>query len=453
MKESQDAMKDQCGLFGVWGHPDAANLTYLGLYALQHRGQEGAGIATLNGGKIKAHRNMGLVSKIFTKEIFDSLPGNIAIGHVRYSTTGRSELRNVHPLVVNCGLGTIAIAHNGHLTNAGEIRKNLEKEGSIFQTGSDTEVILHLIARSKREKIKDRVIDALSQVEGAYSLLILTEQGIFAVRDPNGYRPLILGKLKEGYVFASETCAFHIMDADYEREINPGEVIFVDENGFLERISTLKENKNGISKCVFEYVYLSRPDSIIFGKNVYEVRKNFGRILAEEANIEADVVIPVPDSGVPAALGYSEVSKIPFELGLIRNHYVGRTFIEPEQSIRDFGVKVKLAPIREVINGKRVVVVDDSLVRGTTAKKIVKMIRNAGAKEVHLRISSPKVVNSCHYGVDTPTRKELLANNYSLSQIQHFVDADGIAFLSLTGMFSQEGLDINSFCVDCFGGK
>ena len=243
------------------------------------------------------------------------------------------------------------------------------------------------------------------------------------------------------------------MDADYEREINPGEVIFVDENGFLERISTLKENKNGISKCVFEYVYLSRPDSIIFGKNVYEVRKNFGRILAEEANIEADVVIPVPDSGVPAALGYSEVSKIPFELGLIRNHYVGRTFIEPEQSIRDFGVKVKLAPIREVINGKRVVVVDDSLVRGTTAKKIVKMIRNAGAKEVHLRISSPKVVNSCHYGVDTPTRKELLANNYSLSQIQHFVDADGIAFLSLTGMFSQEGLDINSFCVDCFGGK
>lgn len=449
MKEFLDKMQDECGVFGVWGQPAAANLVYLGLYSLQHRGQEGAGIATLCKGELHSHRKMGLVSKIFKRSVFEKLPGETAIGHVRYSTAGLSELKNVQPLIVNCAIGPIAIAHNGNLTNATTIRKELERKGSIFQTDSDTEVILHLIAGSQKTGLKDKIIDALQRIEGAFSLLILTKNGIFAARDRYGYRPLVFGRLREGYLFSSETCAFYIMEATYDREIKPGEILSIDENGFVES-EMFAPPVAALQQCVFEYIYLSRPDSNIFGQNVYEVRKRFGEQLAREGAVEADMIVPVPDSGVPAALGYAQESKVPFELGIMRNHYIGRTFIEPEQSIRDFGVKIKLNPIPNLLMNKRVVVVDDSLVRGTTAKKVVKMLRQAGAKEVHLRISSPQIANSCLYGVDTPTTKELLANRYSAKQINDYIGADSLVYLSLEGLFSSIGAKSEHFCIHCF---
>ncbi|MGC4063501.1 MAG: amidophosphoribosyltransferase [Polyangiaceae bacterium] len=423
-----------CGVFGIYGHPEAANLTYLGLHALQHRGQESAGIATSDGEQIYLHRGMGHVIDVFPTEQLKKLQGDTAIGHVRYSTAGGSFLRNAQPLAVDYARGSIAVAHNGNLTNAEALRERLEERGSIFQSMSDTEVIVHLVAISTQRAVEDRVADALSQVQGAFSVLCMTDQVLIAVRDPHGIRPLCLGVLpgeKPCHVVASESSCFELIGATFVRDIDPGEMLVIDRRGIR---SSRPFTKSSARSCIFEYVYFARPDSLIDGVSVYEARKNLGRRLAEEHPVEADVVIPVPDSGVPATIGFSERSKIPFELGLVRSHYVGRTFIEPQQSIRHFGVKLKLAPIASVLAGKRVVVVDDSIVRGTTSRKIVKMVRAAGAKEVHLRISSPPNAWPCYYGIDTPTRSELIASSHSNHEINQYITSDTLAYLSLDGM-------------------
>ncbi len=440
-----------CGIFGVYNYPEAANLTYLGLHALQHRGQESAGIVSFDGKKYYSHIQMGHVVDIFTREIIEKLKGHIAIGHVRYSTTGSSLLQNAQPFMVNYFKGTLAIAHNGNLVNYEILREKLEKEGSIFQSTMDTEVIVHLIAKSHSENIIDRIKEALYQVKGAYSILFLTEGKLIAARDNYGFRPLVLGKIKDGYVFSSETCAFDLIEAEYIREVEPGEMIIIDTNGIKsERIPGEKTKK---SYCVFEHIYFARPDSIVFGKNVYELRKTLGKILAQEHPVEADLVVPVPDSGIPAAIGYSEETKIPFELGLIRNHYVGRTFIEPKQSIRHFGVKIKLNALKDVLKGKKIVLIDDSIVRGTTSRKIVKMLRNAGAKEIHMRISSPTTNFPCFYGIDTPTRRELIASSHTVDEIRRYITADSLAYLSLEGLKKGVGEDFNDYCYACFDGN
>ena len=449
-----DKFQDECGVFGIFGHPEAANLTYLGLYALQHRGQESCGIVSGDGKNLHAYRNMGLVSDVFKRDsIFDGLPGRNAIGHVRYSTAGSSDFKNIQPIMVDYARGSIAVAHNGNLVNAQEIRNDLEHAGSIFSTTSDTEVLVHLLAKSQSDLLADRVAEALMAVKGAYSILFLTETRMVAARDPNGFRPLALGKLGEGYVVASETCAFDLIEAEFIREIEPGEMIVIDKHG-LKSFKPFKETQP--SPCIFEFVYFARPDSIIFGEQVYRVRKELGRQLAREHNVEADVVIAVPDSGVPATIGYAEESGIPFELGLIRNHYVGRTFIEPQQSIRHFGVKLKLNPVRDVIDGKRVIVVDDSLVRGTTARKIVKMIRAAGAREVHMRLSSPPTSFPCYYGIDTPSRKELISSSHTIEEISRYITSDSLGYLSREGMLAAAGVPADAqkscFCDACFSG-
>jgi len=449
-----DKFQDECGVFGIFGHPEAANLTYLGLYALQHRGQESCGIVAADGQKLRAYRGMGLVSDVFRRDsIFEELPGRNAIGHVRYSTAGSSDLKNVQPIMVDYARGSIAVAHNGNLVNAQDVRNELENSGSIFSTTSDTEVLIHLLAKSQSDSLTDRIAEALMAVKGAYSILFLTETRMVAVRDPNGFRPLALGKLNEGFVIASETCAFDLIEAEFIREIEPGEMIFIDKHG-MKSYRPFKETVQ--SPCIFEFVYFARPDSTIFGKQVYTVRKELGRQLAREHKVDADVVIAVPDSGVPATIGYAEESGIPFELGLIRNHYVGRTFIEPQQSIRHFGVKLKLNPVRDVIEGKRVIVVDDSLVRGTTARKIVKMIRSAGAREVHMRISSPPTSFPCYYGIDTPSRKELISSSHTIEEISRYITSDSLGYLSLQGMLRAagcpEGVSAGSFCDACFSG-
>ncbi len=449
-----DKFKDECGVFGIFGHPEAANLTYLGLYALQHRGQESCGIVSSDGHRLKMHKGMGLVADVFKKDsIFDTLPGHGAIGHVRYSTAGGNDIKNAQPIMVDYLRGSIAVAHNGNLVNAQEVRNDLENRGSIFSTTADTEVIIHLLAHSKSEALQDRVTEALQTIRGAYSLVFLTETRLVAVRDPNGFRPLILGKLDGAYVVASETCALDLIEAEFLREIEPGEMVIINKEGLK---SYHPFGKVTPSPCIFEFIYFARPDSTIFGRNVYSVRKEFGRQLAREHAVEADVVIPIPDSGVPAAIGYAEEAKIPFELGLIRNHYVGRTFIEPQQSIRHFGVKIKLNPVREVLEGKRVVVIDDSLVRGTTARKIIKMIRNAGAKEIHLRISSPPTSYPCYYGIDTPTRKELISSSHSIEEINRYVTSDTLGYLSHEGVRLAAGAPEGSngyFCDACFTGN
>ncbi|PLX93239.1 MAG: amidophosphoribosyltransferase [Desulfuromonas sp.] len=451
-----DKFEDECGVFGIYGHPEAANLTYLGLYALQHRGQESCGIVASDGISLRAYRKKGLVADAFKNNaVFDKLPGNSAIGHVRYSTAGGNDIKNVQPIMVDYVRGSIAIAHNGNLVNAQELRNELEQLGSIFSTIADTEVIIHLLARAQSDSLADRVVDALRRVRGAYSLVFLTETRMVAVRDPNGFRPLILGKLDGAYVVASETCALDLIEAEFIRELDPGEMIVVDKDG-LHSYHPLEETKP--SPCIFEYIYFARPDSTIFGREVYGVRKEYGRQLAREYPVDADVVVAIPDSGVPAAIGYAEESGIPFELGLIRNHYVGRTFIEPQQSIRHFGVKIKLNPVREVIEGKRVVVIDDSIVRGTTARKIIKMIRNAGAKEVHVRISSPPTSYPCYYGIDTPTRTELIASSHSVEEINRYVTSDSLGYLSVEGLHKATGgCDGGScegqFCTACFSGS
>jgi len=441
-----------CGVFGIFGHPEAANMTYLGLHALQHRGQESGGIVTTDGQALYAHRAMGLVQDSFTQEQLARLPGRVAIGHVRYSTTGSSHIKNAQPIAVDYGGGSLAVCHNGNLTNAEELRDELEARGSIFQSDSDTEVFVHLVAVSKAIAVEDRVADALQRVKGAYSLLFLTEDAIIAVRDPMGFRPMCLGILpssKDAHVIASEPCAFDLIGAEYVRDVEPGEMLVIDASG----IRSLRPLEPAAPHaCIFEYVYFARPDSKLGGQSVYEVRKSFGRSLAKEHPVEADVVIPVPDSGVPAAIGYAAALKLPFEMGLIRSHYVGRTFIEPQQSIRHFGVRLKLNPVEPVLRGKRVVVIDDSIVRGTTSRKIVKMVRDAGAREVHLRISSPPTQWPCYYGIDTPTRRELIASSHSVDEIARYVTADSIGYLSLDGMLETLG-DAGKFCHACFSGQ
>ena len=423
-----------CGVIGVYGHPEAANLAYLGLYALQHRGQESAGIVSTDGDKLRSVREMGHVNDIFTADRLKDLPGYAAIGHVRYSTAGDSSKRNAQPLAVDYVGGSVAVGHNGNLVNAVELRERLEAEGSIFQTTSDTEVIVHLIARSRERTLAERAADALRQVRGAYSLVFLTEDAVVAVRDPMGFRPLALGKAKDTWVVSSETCAFELLEAEFVRDIEPGEMVIIDRNGVRsEHPFGPQENH----RCVFEWVYFARPDSSIDGRSVYRARERMGRRLAVEHAVPADVVIPVPDSGVAAAIGYARESNISYDQGLMRSHYMGRTFIEPSQQIRHFGVKLKLSPVREVLAGKRVVVVDDSIVRGTTSRKIVGMIRGAGAREVHLRISSPPTVGPCRYGIDTPTAEELIASAHSIEDIRAYVGADSLGYLSLEGLYKS----------------
>lgn len=443
-----DKFHDECAVFGIFGHEEAANLTYLGLYALQHRGQEASGIVSGDGDQFFVQKGMGLVADIYDRSSLEKLPGHMAIGHNRYSTSGGNDLKNVQPLIVNFALGNLALAHNGNLINAQMLRNELEAYGAIFQSTSDSEVIIHLIAHSKANSPLARVMDALNRVRGAFSVVLMTDKGLIAARDPYGLRPLCLGRVRSSWVVASETCAFDLLDAEYVREIEPGELVVISDQGVDSHRPFPKADP---AMCIFEYVYFARPDSRIYGANaVYATRKALGRQLAAESWVPADIVIPVPDSGVPAALGYAEGGGIQFETGLIRNHYVGRTFIEPEQSIRHFGVKVKLNAVSEVLRGKRVVVVDDSLVRGTTSRKIVKMIRQAGAKEVHMRISSPPIISPCFYGIDTPTKKELIASDHSGEEIRKYITADSLAYLSLDGMLKAAPGTPTQYCSACF---
>ncbi|MEE9613364.1 MAG: amidophosphoribosyltransferase [Thermodesulfobacteriota bacterium] len=449
-EDIKDKFKDECGVFGIYNNPEASNLAYLGLYALQHRGQESAGIVSSDSKTLHSCRGMGLVADVFSEETLKGLPGSSAIGHVRYSTTGDSHIKNAQPFVVEYSRGAMAIAHNGNLVNARLLKDELEAYGSIFQSDMDTETIVHLIASSKENSLMKRLVYALSRIRGAYSLLIMTEQRLIAARDPNGFRPLALGKLKDAWVVASETCAFDLIEAEYVRDVEPGEIVVIDKEGMTSHRPFPPAT---YSPCIFEFIYFSRPDSTIFGTNVYEVRKALGRELAAEHRVEADIVIPVPDSGVPAAIGYAEASGIPFEMGLVRSHYVGRTFIEPKDAIRHFGVKIKLNAVRKLIEGKRVVVVDDSIVRGTTSRKIIKMIRGAGAKEVHMRISSPPTVAPCYYGIDTPTSGELIAASKEVEEISEYITSDTLGYLSVEGMYRAVSKAGGSFCDACFTGN
>ncbi|HVB57390.1 MAG TPA: amidophosphoribosyltransferase [Candidatus Acidoferrales bacterium] len=445
-----DHFHDHCGVFGVFGHPEAAKLTYLGLYALQHRGQESAGIASSDGADLHFHKSLGHVQEIFTPEVIARLPGSSAIGHTRYSTAGDTTVINAQPVVIDCNKGKIALGHNGNLTNAIEVRRRLEHRGSIFQTTSDTEVIVHLVARSTARNLVGALADALNQVEGAYSLLLLTRDEMYAIRDPRGFRPLVLGRIDGAWVAGSETCAFDLIDAEYVREVEPGEMVRISRSG-IESIHFAPEKQH--QYCIFEHVYFSRPDSLVFGRPVNQSRERLGRLLAQEHPVDADIVTPVPDSGVPAAVGYAEESGIPFRMALIRNHYVGRTFIEPEQSIRDFGVKLKLNPVRRLLEGKRVVLVDDSLVRGTTSRKIVRLVREAGASEVHVRISCPSTISPCYYGIDTPRRDELIASQHSVEEIRQFLSADSLGYLSLDSLRTAVEDSEGKFCTSCYTGS
>ncbi len=449
-----DKFKEECGLMALWNIPEAANLAYLGLYAQQHRGQEGAGVVSLDPetAKFCLHRGLGLVNEVFANYDFSQLVGNAAIGHVRYTTAGGNQLTNVQPFFSEVSTGNVAIAHNGNLVNAEALKKNLIAEGSIFHTTSDTEVILHLIAQGKNKTARRELIfNAIKEIKGAYSLVILFDDSLFLIRDPNGFRPLSIAKLGDGYVAASETCAFDLIGAEFLRDVEVGEVVEINRHGVMT--SHFPFGKTKQSPCIFEYVYFARPDSQVYGKNVYGRRKAMGRKLAQEHPVEADVVIAVPDSGVPAAMGYAEESKIPFELGLIRNHYIGRTFIEPQQAIRDFGVKIKLNSNRDCLEGKRVIVVDDSIVRGTTSRKLVKMLRDAGAKEVHLRISAPPTTDPCYYGIDTPEKSQLIASHNNIEQIRQYLDVDSLGYLSQSGLYASVEAEEGTFCDACFSGN
>lgn len=453
-----DKFREECGVVAIYAHPEAEKLAYLGLHALQHRGQESAGIVTSDGMALHMHKDMGLVADIFTEEVLARLGGTLAIGHTRYSTCGDSALLNAQPILVQSNKGVIAVAHNGNLVNAHEIRGRLESQGSIFQTGSDTEVLVHLIALSREHTLPEAMADALRRVEGAFSLVMISADRIFAARDPRGFRPLAMGRIpalsgrKHGaIVFASETCAFDLIGATYERDVKPGELIVIGPEGINSRFYAAAAPQ---SSCIFEHVYFSRPDSTVFGRAVDQSRDALGRELAREAPAEADIVVPVPDSGVAAAMGYAAESGLPFRFGLIRNHYVGRTFIEPSQSVRDFGVKLKLNPVRSVLEGKRVVLIDDSIVRGTTSRKIVRMIRNAGAREVHMRISCPPTISPCFYGVDTPSKSQLIAANKSVAEIRDYIGADSLAYLSLEGLKKACGDgEKTTYCTACYTGK
>jgi amidophosphoribosyltransferase len=443
----EDKFREECGVFGIYGHADAARLTYLGLYALQHRGQESCGIVAADGRQLVSERAMGHVRESFDQVHLDRLVGQSAIGHVRYSTAGEVSIRECQPFVVTCQHGQIAVCHNGNLPFAREERKKLEKEGAIFSSTSDTEVVLHGVARSRAASVAEAIPEVLRQTEGAFSMLFLTPTELIAIRDPRGFRPLALGRLDDAWIVASETCAFDLIDAKYIRDVEPGEMIVINANG-LRSSHPLKPEQHAM--CIFEHVYFSRPDSIIFGQSVNRSRHKMGQQLAIEQPADADIVVPVPDSGVPAAIGYSAESGLPFRFGLVRNHYIGRTFIEPKQSIRSFGVRIKLNPVRHLIENKRIVLIDDSIVRGTTSKKIVRMVREAGAKEIHVRISCPPTISPCYYGVDTPDKTELIGANYSVEGIRDFIEADSLGYLSLDGMLRATGLNPDEACVACW---
>jgi amidophosphoribosyltransferase len=444
-----DKFKDECGVFGIFGHPEAANLTYLGLYALQHRGQESAGIVAADGERMRISRAMGQVADAFNGETLEKLPGHLALGHTRYSTAGESKIENAQPFLIDCAHGQIAVAHNGNLVNAGELRDRLVQSGSIFQTSSDTEVVLHLYARSRAPSVEEALVESISQLSGAFSLALLTKNRLIATRDPHGFRPLAIGRLGDAWIVCSETCALDLIGATYVRDVEPGELIIISDGGLRSRRLFPPSQ---LSQCIFEHVYFARPDSYVFGRSVNEVRTDLGRILAREAPAEADVVVPIPDSGVCAAIGFAEVAKLPLQMGLIRNHYVGRTFIQPQQSIRHFSVRVKLNPVRSILEGKRVILLDDSIVRGTTSRKIVRMVKAAGAREVHLRISCPPTVSPCFYGVDTPSKAELIAATHTLDEIKKYVDADSLSYLSLAGLRSAVGAQQNDYCTSCYTG-
>jgi amidophosphoribosyltransferase len=455
--QTSDKFREECGVVAIYGHPEAEKLAYLGLHALQHRGQESAGMVTSDGLTLHMHKAMGLVADIFQEAVLAKLRGTLGIGHTRYSTAGDSALLNAQPIMVQSNKGMMALAHNGNLVNAQEIRQRLEGQGSIFQTNSDTEVMVHLIALSKEHTLPEAMADALRQVEGAFSLVMISPDRIFAARDPRGFRPLAMGRIpklpgedQDTIVFASETCAFDLIGATFERDVKPGELVVVGPEGITSKSYATPAAQ---SSCIFEHVYFSRPDSMVFGRPVQTSREELGRQLAREAPAEADIVVPVPDSGVTAAVGYAAESGIPFRFGLIRNHYVGRTFIEPRQTVRDFGVKLKLNPVRTLLEGKRVVLIDDSIVRGTTSRKIVRMIRSAGAREVHMRVSCPPTVSPCFYGVDTPSKKELIAANKSVAEIREFIGADSLAYLSLEGMKKAcaDG-EKTTYCTACYTG-
>ena len=452
-------LKEECGVMAVYGHPEAARQVYLGLYALQHRGQESAGIATANGHHLSNIKGMGLVSEIFTEDVLRKLPGNLSIGHTRYSTTGDSALLNAQPIRVDSTKGLIAIAHNGNLVNLGNLKEKLDRAGAYFQTTSDSEIIVQLIAHSKAPSLVDAIADSLAQVEGAFSIVMMTRDRIFAARDPRGFRPLSMGRIRnpdgpeagpDTIVFASETCAFDLLRAEYERDVLPGELVMVSADGVTSR-----QFANGVAQtsCIFEHVYFARPDSRIYGRWVQESREAMGRQLARESGVPADLVVPVPDSGVTAALGYADEARLPFRFGLIRNHYVGRTFIEPEQKVRDFGVKLKLNPVHNLLEGKRVILIDDSIIRGTTSRKIVRMVRGAGAKEVHLRISCPPTISPCFYGVDTPSKRDLIAANKSVEEIRQYIEADTLAYLSLDGLLEACNDGHTGYCSACYTGN
>ena len=439
-----------CGIFGMFGNKDAAKLTYLGLYALQHRGEESAGIVTYDNKKIYKHNGMGLVSDVFSEKIIRSLRGDIAVGHTRYSTTGSSTIKNIQPFCVNHRGCNITIAHNGNLTNTNDLRSEIESKGSIFQTSMDSEIIAHLLVRSVGDNFKEGVAKALSRVEGAFSLVMLFDSMLIGARDTHGFRPLCIGKLGNAYVLASETCALDLIQAEYIRDVEPGEIVFI-HNGKIESLHLLKKDKHSL--CIFEYIYFARPDSDIFGKNVYLTRKRLGEQLAKEHPADCDIVMPIPDSGSYAAMGFAQESGIPLEVGMIRNHYVGRTFIQPQQHTRDFRVRVKLNPIRNVLKNKKVVIIEDSIVRGTTSRVRVKILKDVGVKEIHMRVSCPPIVSPCYYGIDFPSKKELIAANRSIEQVREFIGLDSLKYLSLEGMLKAMPLSKEKFCTACFSGK
>ena len=445
-----DKFRDECGVFGIYGHAEAARLTYLGLYALQHRGQESCGIVSSDGAELRSERAMGLVSDVFDETRLDSLPGASAIGHVRYSTAGEVSIREAQPFLVACQHGQVAICHNGNLPFATEERKRLERTGAIFSSTSDTEVVLHGIARSQAGSIADAIPEVLRETEGAFSMLFLTPDSLIAIRDPRGFRPLALGRLGQAWVVASETCAFDLIEARYVRDVEPGEMIVINGEGLH---SSLPLPERPHSMCIFEHVYFARPDSLIYGRSVNESRHKMGKRLALEHPADADIVVPVPDSGTAASIGYAAQSRISFRQGLVRNQYIHRTFIEPKQAIRSFGVRIKLNPVRDLIEGRRVVLIDDSIVRGTTSKKIVRMVREAGAREVHMRISCPPTVSPCYYGVDTPNKSDLIAAQMSVEEIRRFIEADSLGYLSLEGMLEATGISLHSSCVACWNGR
>ena len=449
-EDLRDGFHDECGVFGIYGHPEAARLAYLGLYQLQHRGQESCGIVSSDGGVLRSERAMGLVSEVFNEERLNRLPGAAAIGHTRYSTAGEVSIREAQPFLIACKHGQIAVCHNGNLPFATDARKQLVREGAIFSSTSDTEVILHRIARSRAATVEEAVPEVLCETEGAFSMLFLTPDALVAVRDPRGFRPLALGRLGDAWVLASETCAFDLIDARYVRDVEPGEMIVITDEGLR---SSFPLPAHPHSFCIFEHVYFSRPDSVIYGRSVNQSRHKMGRRLAVEQPAPADIVVPVPDSGVAASIGYAAESGIAFRFGLVRNHYVGRTLIEPKQSIRSFGVRLKLNPVRDLIQGKRVALIDDSIVRGTTSKKIVRLVREAGAAEVHVRISCPPTLSPCYYGVDTPDKRDLIAAQMSVEEIRRFIEADSLGYLSLEGMLEACGFPASSSCVACWTGR